>query len=188
MPIKNSRVKNNAISETFAQFYPAFYSGNRHFLGIILAFGIFLDMLYEHTNVLPKRQKLIGLTTQSKVKVTDQILLSALKSKSKLKPSTSVCNDTDISKPVVKHNFILMGTAEQDIFIDPSDVAANDLPAVVNDFDFDFTAGSQEWLAHVATGMNLKRFTESTEINIIAEPRPGKPLMVLDLDHTLVRI
>ena len=67
------------------------------------------DMLYEHTNVLPKRQKLIGLTTQSKVKVTDQILLSALKSKSKLKPSTSMCNDTDISKPVVKHNFILMG-------------------------------------------------------------------------------
>lgn len=144
------------------------------------------DMLYEQTNILQKRQKLIGLTTQSKVKVTDQILLSALKSKSKLKPSTSLCNDTDISKPVVKHNFILMGTAEQDIFIDPSDVAADDLPEVVDDFDFDFTAGSQEWLAHVATGMNLKRFTESTEINIIAEPRPGKPLMVLDLDHTLL--
>ena len=41
------------------------------------------DMLSEKTNVLPKRQKLIGLTTLTKVKVTDQVLLSELKPKSK---------------------------------------------------------------------------------------------------------
>ena len=137
-------------------------------------------MLSEKTNVLPKRQKLIGLATITKVKVTDEILLSELKPKSKAMTKTT----DDGSIKSVKHNFILMGTAEKDIFVDPND--HDNLPEVVDDFDLDFNAGSQEWLAHVATGQNLKKFTESTAVNIIHEPRKGKPLMVLDLDHTLL--
>jgi len=138
------------------------------------------DMISEKTNVLPKRQKLIGLVTLTKAKVTDEVLLSELKSKSKA--MTKTADDGSIKS--VKHNFILMGTAEKDIFVDPED--HDNLPDVVDDFDLDFNAGSQEWLAHVATGQNLKRFTESTAVNIIHEPRKGKPLMVLDLDHTLL--
>jgi len=141
------------------------------------------EMLKKKTDVLPKRQKLIGLTTHTKVKVTDQVLLSELKPKSKAMTSTQISSD-GINIISVEHNFILMGTPESNIFIDPND--HDDLPEVIDDFDLDFTAGSQEWLAHVATGQNLKKFTESTAINIIAEPRAGKPLMVLDLDHTLL--
>ena len=138
------------------------------------------DMISEKTNVLPKRQKLIGLVTLTKAKVTDEVLLSELKPKSKAMTKTA----DDGSIVSVKYNFILMGTAERDIFVDPED--CGNLPEVVDDFDLDFNAGSQEWLAHVATGQNLKKFTESTTVSIIHEPRKGKPLMVLDLDHTLL--
>ena len=141
------------------------------------------DMLSEKTNVLPKRQKLIGLTTLTKVKVTDQVLLSELKPKSKAMTTIKTSPD-GIATKLVQHNFILMGTPEANIFVDPND--HDGLPEVIDDFDLDFTAGSQQWLAHVATGQNLKKFTESTAINIIVEPRAGKPLMVLDLDHCLL--
>lgn len=43
-----------------------------------------------------------------------------------------------------------------------------------------------QWLQHVANGENLKKFTETTAIHIMNQPRQGKPLMVLDLDHTLL--
>mmetsp|Transcript_3339 Transcript_3339/g.7608 ORF Transcript_3339/g.7608 Transcript_3339/m.7608 type:complete len:488 (-) Transcript_3339:54-1517(-) len=142
--------------------------------------GQIKDLLSEKTNVLPKRQKLIGLSTLSKAKVTDGVLLSDLKPKSK-----AMAKKGENGNPSsIKHNFILMGTAEKDIFVDPGD--HGDLPDVVDDFDLDFNAGSSEWLAHVATGQNLKKFTESTAVNIMHAPREGKPLMVLDLDHTLL--
>jgi ubiquitin-like domain-containing CTD phosphatase 1 len=145
------------------------------------------DMLSEKTNVLPKRQKLIGLATLTKgTKVTDELFLSELKPKSKAMTKTKTADDGMIVLQSIKHNFILMGTAEKDIFVDPMDQDQDLLPEVVDDFDLDFNAGSQEWLAHVATGQNLKKFTESTDVNIIHAPRTGKPLMVLDLDHTLL--
>ena len=43
-----------------------------------------------------------------------------------------------------------------------------------------------KWLQHVANGENLKKFTEHTIVHIMNEPRPGMPLLVLDLDHTLL--
>lgn len=43
-----------------------------------------------------------------------------------------------------------------------------------------------KWLNHVAKEENLKKFTESTMIHIMQPPREGKPLLVLDLDHTLL--
>lgn len=131
------------------------------------------DLLTERTKVLPKRQKLIGLSTVSKKKVTDDVILSELKVKG-----------GGSSNAAIQHSFILMGTAEKDIFIDPSDRV--DLPDVVDDFDLDFNAGSDEWIEHVAIDTNLKNFTESTAVHVMNEPRPNKPLMVLDLDHTLL--
>jgi len=57
---------------------------------------------------------------------------------------------------------------------------------VVDDFELDFNAGSDEWTQHVANGQNLKKFTDSTMVHMMNEPREGKPLLVLDLDHTLL--
>jgi len=125
------------------------------------------DMLTAQTNILPKRQKLIGLALKTG-SVEDSSLLS----------------DLNFKKKRHLQEFILMGTPEKEIFVDPSDKTG--LPVVVDDFNFDFNAGSKEWIQHVATGENLRNFTEKTSVNIMNEPRDGKPLLVLDLDHTLL--
>ena len=142
--------------------------------------GALKEMIFERTAILPKRQKLVGLSLQSgggPSALTDAHTLSALKVK-KTKGKTNGDN------AAIVHEFILMGTPEEKIFVDPS--SRDNLPDVVDDFDLDFNAGSQEWLHHVAKEENLKHFTEKTVVHIMNEPRPGKPLLVLDLDHTLL--
>lgn len=81
-----------------------------------------------------------------------------------------------------------MGTPEQEIFIDPDDVIGrnSNLTSVINDFDIDFNAGSDEWKEHFANQANLIEKTNSTEVYVMNPPREGKKLMVLDLDHTLL--
>ena len=54
-----------------------------------------------------------------------------------MKPSKK----SDSSDEIV-HQFILMGTPEEKIFVDPGD--RDDLPDVIDDFDLDFNAGSSE--------------------------------------------
>ena len=49
----------------------------------------------------------------------------------------------------------------------------------------------KQWIQHKAKEDNLQKFTESTEVHIINPPRrtangAHKPLLVLDLDHTLL--
>lgn len=136
--------------------------------------GAVKDLLSQRTGVLPKRQKLIGLKPKTS-KLSDGVVLKDLKVKNAKKTE---------SDGFVSHEFIMMGTKEENIFVDPND--KDDLPEVIDDFDLDFNAGSSEWLQHVANGENLKKFTESTTVHIMSEPRPGKPLLVLDLDHTLL--
>ena len=48
-----------------------------------------------------------------------------------------------------------------------------------------------QWIQHKAKEDNLQKFTESTEVHIINPPQTAannshKPLLVLDLDHTLL--
>ena len=86
------------------------------------------EMLREKTGILPKRQKLIGLKA-AKGAVGDDTPLSELKVKGN-KGGTVV------------HQFILMGTPEEQIFVDPSE--KEDLPDIIDDFDLDFNAGSEE--------------------------------------------
>ncbi|KAG7361301.1 HAD hydrolase family IIID protein [Nitzschia inconspicua] len=139
------------------------------------------DRLTKETGVLQKRQKLIGLATVKGPKaLNDDTILGDLKVKASKKNAAI----SEYDNNSIVHEFILMGTAEADIFVDPSD--KDDLPDVVDDFDLDFNAGSSEWLNHVANGENLKKFTEHTQVHLINPPREGKPLMVLDLDHTLL--
>lgn len=141
------------------------------------------ELLREKTGILPVRQKLIGLKTAHNnikgLELTDATLLSELK-------QTKRGND---GNTVQLHQFILMGTPEEQIFVDPSE--KDDLPDVLDDFELDFNAGSEEWVQHKAKEENLDKFTQSTMVHIINPPRKissekYKPLLVLDLDHTLL--
>lgn len=86
------------------------------------------QMLQEKTGILPKRQKLIGLKGNKGVVISDDTPLSDLKVKA--------------GKGDIVHQFILMGTPEEKIFVDPSE--KDDLPDIIDDFDLDFNAGSEE--------------------------------------------
>lgn len=136
-------------------------------------------MIYDRTGVLPKRQKLIGLSILGRKAsgLMDNDMLSELKTKTSKKP-------VDSATGCILHQFMLMGTPEENIFVDPSD--RGDLPDVIDDFELDFNAGSDQWVQHVANGQNLKKFTESTLIHVMNPPRENKLLLVLDLDHTLL--
>jgi len=140
------------------------------------------QIIQQRTRILPKRQKLVGLVALSggAKGVHDELLLSELKQKG----TKATATEEDASETVITHSFILMGTPEEEIFVDPSQ--RDDLPDVVDDFELDFNAGSQQWLQHVANNENLKQFTEKTAVHIMNPPRTGKPLLVLDLDHTLL--
>ncbi len=82
-------------------------------------------MLSQHTNILPKRQKLIGLVVANGGgKVTDDILVKDLKSKGKKQNGEGAT-----------FQFILMGTQEHHIFVDPHE--KDDLPDVIDDFDLE---------------------------------------------------
>ena len=91
------------------------------------------DLLEDRTGVLPKRQKLIGLTAIGGAKVTDALTIGDLKVKS---------GKSQDGYSGVVHSFIMMGSREEHIFVDPSE--KDDLPDVVDDFDLDFNAGSSE--------------------------------------------
>lgn len=97
--------------------------------------GAVKEILHEKTGILPKRQKLVGLKSngRSSSTLTDDILLSDLKAKGG-------------GGTGVVHQFILMGTPEEQIFVDPSEKA--DLPDIIDDFDLDFNAGSEEVSVH----------------------------------------
>jgi len=77
-----------------------------------------------------------------------------------------------------------MGTPEAEIFVDPSDM--DSLPDVIDDFELEYNAGSDEWVRSVSNSTNLQKFTDSTELWLMNDLREGKPLLVLDLDHTLL--
>lgn len=97
------------------------------------------ELLSSKTGVLPKRQKLIGLAVKPGVakSLTDDVVLGNLK----VKPGKKSDAASSAFSGIV-HQFILMGTPEEQIFVDPSD--RDDLPDVVDDFDLDFNAGSNE--------------------------------------------
>jgi hypothetical protein len=99
------------------------------------------DRLTKETGVLQKRQKLIGLAAVNggSKAINDETILGDLK----VKPAKKFANSENDSLDIV-HEFILMGTAEADIFVDPSD--KDDLPDVVDDFDLDFHVRKDRFL------------------------------------------
>jgi len=119
------------------------------------------ELIYEKTNVLPARQKLLNLKHKGKPP-TDETLLVNLNLKNGAK-------------------IMMMGSSEQAIK-DVSEVI-ND-PSVINDFEEEIaqqlsTEYREEYLNKVSNRV------KSYEVKILNEPREGKKLLVLDIDYTL---
>jgi hypothetical protein len=119
-------------------------------------------LLEDRTGVLKKRQKLIGLTAKEGAKVTDDLMISDLKVKSG--KSQEGCTG-------VVHSFIMMGSREEHIFVDPSE--KEDMPDVVDDFDLDFNAGSSEVRNTYGYGGDVRK-TSHQIIDIIVATTCGK--------------
>lgn len=120
--------------------------------------------LFELTEVLPKRQKVLGLPFISGGPPGDTLALRDLS----LKPDQQLR---------------LVGTREEDI--SAINAAYEEVSDVVNDLDIDYDGDSYEETLREAYRKRLERRIETTEFRIINEPRPGKKLLVLDLDYTL---
>jgi ubiquitin-like domain-containing CTD phosphatase 1 len=61
------------------------------------------------------------------------------------------------------------------------------LPDVVNDLDVDLAIDSVAAAAYINDQRNLRKIREHTaklQLNIINPPRPGKRLLVLDIDYS----
>ncbi|EGC30465.1 hypothetical protein DICPUDRAFT_157806 [Dictyostelium purpureum] len=115
------------------------------------------------TNVLSKRQKILGLSKGKQP--TDDMVIGTL----------SIQDG---------HSVIMMGTPESNIIAEtPKDIDDE----VFNDFEFDYIPDSDE-ISHIEK--NKIQLNEMKlrcgDISLINEPRPNKKLLVLDLDHTIL--
>ncbi|GLT86291.1 hypothetical protein SLE2022_044370 [Rubroshorea leprosula] len=113
----------------------------------------------ELTNVLPKRQKLLYPKIGNKL-ADDAVLLSSLPLKSSLKMT-------------------MIGTVEEDIIVDPVDS-----PEIIDDFEI----GQDEAVDIKDKEVNkqkLRRRIDQYKIELRTPCRPGKKLLVLDIDYTL---
>ena len=137
--------------------------------------------IQSEENKISRKTTIITLSINSKLK----------KPKDCIYDDTQTHNNGEKILLHAKHTFILMGTPESELFIDPDGYGGVDNDGgggdnVVNDFDLDFNMSSSEWKEHFVNRKNLLKFTTSTEVHIMNPPRKGKKLMVLDLDHTLL--
>ncbi|KAF8077779.1 NLI interacting factor-like phosphatase-domain-containing protein [Lyophyllum atratum] len=111
--------------------------------------------IHNLTKVPPERQKILGLD-----RIADLRLVPGKK-------------------------FSLVGTPEGDEIKDPSQLEF--LPDVVNDLDFDFSDNIAASAAYKNDQRNIRKVREATEklnVNIIHSLRPGKKLLVLDIDYS----
>ncbi|KAG0245409.1 hypothetical protein BGW41_000036 [Actinomortierella wolfii] len=113
----------------------------------------------ELTNVQPKRQKL--MLVKGKLP-DDSVVLSSLSLKD---------NQT----------FLMMGTPEANVLKQPEV-----MPDVYNDLEEDYVPDDETFANHALNQKNLKKVIEKCEINLMHPLRPGKKLLVLDLDYTLI--
>jgi ubiquitin-like domain-containing CTD phosphatase 1 len=132
--------------------------------------GDLKSALFSLTEVLPKRQKVLGIPrTIESVLPTDDTIIADIP----FKP---------------EHKLMLVGTREEDIS-QLTSVLADIEDEIVNDLDVDYTPDNPSdvrvVLHHDANARKLRRRLETTEIRILNEPRSGKKLLVLDLDYTL---
>jgi ubiquitin-like domain-containing CTD phosphatase 1 len=122
------------------------------------------SLIFQRTAVLPARQKLIGLKCKGKP-AEDSALLGELG----LRPNAKI---------------MMIGTKEADIeTINSEDMLAH-ASSVVNDLDIPEEAEIP--IAHREEyWAKIHRRVKEYKVTIFNDPRPGKKLLVLDIDYTL---
>ncbi|KAL1494582.1 hypothetical protein ABEB36_010157 [Hypothenemus hampei] len=118
------------------------------------------EIMYK-TAVRPERQKLLNLILKGKVS-DEECKIRTLKLKSNFK-------------------IMMMGSLEQDI--EEINTTPANLPVVVNDFDFpdmEMPIEKQEVYLN-----KIAKRVKDYEIKMLNDLRPGKKLLVLDIDYTL---
>ncbi|KZT26639.1 HAD IIID h [Neolentinus lepideus HHB14362 ss-1] len=122
--------------------------------------------LQNLTNVPLERQKIIGLV------------------KGKL-PADDVC--VGELKLVSGKKFTLIGTPQGDEIKDPSQLEF--LPDIFNDLDIDFSTVPEAANTYLHDQRNKRKIREigsKLQVNIMYPLRPGKRLLVLDIDYTIL--
>ena len=115
------------------------------------------------------------IQTQTKVPIDKQKIIGIGKPGQKLE-ETSFLSTFHFKLKDSTLNLSLIGTPEEEL-LKPSHSSVRD--SIINDFSHTFSPVTREW-------KKLQDYTQSTDIQFINEPRPGKKLLVLDLDHTLL--
>ena len=121
------------------------------------------EELAKQTNVLPDRQKLLGLKTKAGQMASISTLLDDLNYKSTTK-------------------IMMMGTVEEKI--DDINKKPENLPEVVDDFD----PPNVEEIHLQNREENLAKISKRVKdykVTVLNEPRLGKKLLVLDIDYTI---
>lgn len=121
--------------------------------------------LHKRTGVLPERQKLIGLKYKNKPATDDDVKLEHLE----LKANTKV---------------MMVGSKEKDIEkVNNEELLTSNLN-VVNDLDIpdEVEISVEQCSENLA---KIDRRVKEYKVNVLNPPRPGKKLLVLDIDYTL---
>ncbi|KAF9182255.1 hypothetical protein BGZ51_004840 [Haplosporangium sp. Z 767] len=112
--------------------------------------------------VLPFEVDLDYTIGELKYKLDDHVVLSSLSLKD---------NQT----------FLMMGTPEAKVIKAPET-----MPDVLNDLDDDYTPDDEAFASMAQNQKNLRNTIAKCNINLMNPLRPGKKLLVLDLDYTLI--
>ena len=120
------------------------------------------NVIFNRTGVRPDRQKLLGLKVGGRP-ASDETAISELN----LKPNAKI---------------MLMGSREEDIA--QASEKPDGLPEVINDLDIPDEA---EILVqnHPDFLSKIEKRVRDVKVDILNPPRPGKKLLVLDIDYTL---
>lgn len=124
--------------------------------------GDLKKQISQLTGVLPDRQKLLGIKLKNGQPVNDDSLLE------------------DVRLPL---KLLMMGSREEQIATASS--KPTDVEEVINDFDIPDQselpyADREEYQTRID-----KRVQDSRVVKQLCDPRPGKKLLVLDIDYTL---
>ncbi|KAN0061731.1 hypothetical protein ACQY0O_005723 [Thecaphora frezii] len=156
-------------------------------------------ILCSLTDVPPESQKLLGLT-RGKPPADDELIGSIQFAPAALKPRPQPSGaqqqqqeENEETKVKLHVSFMLLGTAEAHRFQDPQGKVtfAEDLEQQLNE-DIDYMHSKTDAKSSVPPHKDRKNLDKLektirrfSNFSVMNEPRPGKRLLVLDLDYTI---
>lgn len=121
------------------------------------------NALFHRTRVLPETQKILGLRTAGNEPITDSLPLSRLAIKSNTK-------------------LMLIGSTEEAILNVSEPPSTAEAPEIFDDFDFK----EEVHIGLLPANLDkVKRRIKAYHPRRLCDPRPGKRLLVLDVDYTI---